>query len=227
MNNTFECCMPSKSNNATGEEKRIISALEEGIVFGQFAPRERLVESDLMAQFHTRRHIIRSAISELERFGLVIRRPNRGASVCDLTREQISNLYDMRIVLQDAAAKCLALPVSTSVLADLHSQQSQYETAIAENDLRAAFRANDKFHDILNGLVTNPYLRDTLVMYTLRTKLARFTAFRRSTLFEDHWQQHGAIIDALGSGDCARLNRLLIAHLEASKNAYLAGLGTH
>ena len=49
------------------------------------APRERLIEDESSARFGASRHEIRSAFVELERIGLVTRRPNRGAVVRDFS----------------------------------------------------------------------------------------------------------------------------------------------
>src|SRR3546814_9723107 len=51
------------------------------IVLGWLQPRERLIEEDLAARFEVKRHIVREAIFELERIGLVERIPHKGAVV--------------------------------------------------------------------------------------------------------------------------------------------------
>ncbi len=68
-----------KSSGSTLEE--IVSRLEEDIVLGELLPRERLVEDALLARFDTKRHVIRQALMELDRMGLIERVPNRGAQV--------------------------------------------------------------------------------------------------------------------------------------------------
>ncbi|MCP3055496.1 GntR family transcriptional regulator, partial [Aurantimonas sp. LRZ36] len=59
----------------------IAAALEEEIVFGRLHPRERLIEEELASRFEAKRHIVRQALVELERLGLVERVRNRGAVV--------------------------------------------------------------------------------------------------------------------------------------------------
>ena len=56
----------------------IVDKLETDIVFGRLHPRERLIEDDLMARFGAKRHLVRQALVELERMGLVRRTRNRG-----------------------------------------------------------------------------------------------------------------------------------------------------
>ena len=67
----------------SGDEQTalIVAKLEEDIVFGRLQPRERLIEEELAARFDAKRHVVRSAIVELQRLGLVERMANRGAVV--------------------------------------------------------------------------------------------------------------------------------------------------
>ena len=65
--------------------EHVVAALQEDIVLGRLAPGARLVEEDLADRLKTKRHIVRQAFVELERFGLIDRRRNRGALVRQLT----------------------------------------------------------------------------------------------------------------------------------------------
>jgi hypothetical protein len=66
-----------------GALRLIVDELETDIVFGRLLSRERLVEDELVTRFGAKRHIVRQALGELERMGLVNRARNRGAAVAD------------------------------------------------------------------------------------------------------------------------------------------------
>ena len=82
----------------------LVAALQEDIVLGRLAPGARLVEEELAERFRTKRHVLREAFIELERFGLIERRRNRGASVRQLTLQDVSQIYAVREILERAAA---------------------------------------------------------------------------------------------------------------------------
>ena len=73
--------------------ERAVAALQEDIVLGRLAPGARLIEEDLADRLHTKRHVLRQAFVELERFGLIERKRNHGASVRQLTLEDVSQIY--------------------------------------------------------------------------------------------------------------------------------------
>lgn len=59
----------------------IVSALEQEVIFGLRLPKQRIYEDELIARFDTKRHMVRAALQELERKGIVERVPNRGTVV--------------------------------------------------------------------------------------------------------------------------------------------------
>ena len=85
-------------------KNHVVASLQEDIVLGRLAPGARLVEEELAERFQTKRHVLRDAFVDLERFGLIERRPNRGASVRQLTLEDVNRIYAVREILERAAA---------------------------------------------------------------------------------------------------------------------------
>ena len=58
---------PRARQSVIDQVREIVSALEEQIVLGWLMPRERLLEDRLTAQFSRKKHVIREALTELER----------------------------------------------------------------------------------------------------------------------------------------------------------------
>jgi len=98
---------------------KVIERLEEDIVFGRRRPRERLVEEDLVAQFGAKKHVIRQALAELERMGLVERKRNKGAIVRDYTPEEVRQIFAVRELLEAEAARQIPLPAPQDVIGAL------------------------------------------------------------------------------------------------------------
>src|SRR5260221_5088795 len=119
---------------------KIVRDLEEDIVFGVFHPKERLTEEGLMARFGLKRHVVRDALSELDSIGLVVRVPNRGAYVRELTPEEVIEIYEVREILEVAAAFRTPLPAPKKVIVTLKRIQDEHSEAIANNDVHKAFR---------------------------------------------------------------------------------------
>ena len=86
----------------------IVEKLRHDILEHRFAPGSRLVENDLTHRFHVSRGPIREALRRLAAEGLIEHLPNRGALVRKLSRNEIRELFEIRIELEALAARLAA-----------------------------------------------------------------------------------------------------------------------
>ncbi len=83
----------------------IVDRLREAIYSGQLAPNQRLREEVLASMLGLSRGPVREALAQLEREGLVIRQPNRGATVARLSLEDLDEVYSLRLALEQLAIR--------------------------------------------------------------------------------------------------------------------------
>lgn len=203
----------------------IVRRLEEDIVFRVYHPRERLVEDELMQRFEAKRHIVRQALLELERDGLVLRKPNSGAQVRALTAKEATELYAVREILETSCARLIALPVDTRRLAPIEKIQREHAAAIRKNDVRAIFRANLAFHAAIFQLCGNDALIEAIADFARRTHPVRLTTLVTQQYLEQARGEHEQMLRALRKGDRARLVALCAQHLQPARAAYLRTIG--
>jgi len=199
----------------------IVRRIEEDIVFRVYHPRERLVEDELMQRFHAKRHIVRQALAELERDGLVMRKPNSGAQVRALTAKEATELYAVREILETNCARLIPLPLAARLLAPIEKIQREHAAAIKSNDVRAVFRANLAFHAAIFRLCGNDALVEAIADFARRTHPVRLTTLVTQQYLEQARNQHDEILHALREGERARLVTLCARHLKPSREAYL------
>lgn len=204
--------------------RQVADAIEEEIVLGWLLPRERLIEEELAARFAVKRHLVREALAELERVGLIERIPNKGAAVKLLEPDEVRQIYSVREALETLAAEQIVLPAPATVLAELRLIQERHATAVAAGDARAAFRANMVFHETLFAACGNRHLVELIQMMAQKVHGARsFTAASPEHLALAR-DEHGAMVAALAAGDRAQLVRLCRDHLAPSRDAYIAAV---
>jgi len=199
----------------------LISALQEDIVLGRLAPGARLIEEELAERFRTKRHVLREAFVELERFGLIERRRNRGASVRQLTPEDVNQIYAVRVVLERTAAAQIPLPLSKQKLEPIEKAQKRHDAAVEAGDAKAVFRANFEFHDALFAACGNPYLAAAIEDFRKKTHVVWSFAIIKPEYFRNAQREHRAMLRALREGDRRKLAELCAAHLDISRQAYL------
>jgi len=201
--------------------QEVVAVLQEDIVLGRLAPGARLVEEDLADRLHTKRHVLRQAFMELERFGLVERKRNRGAAVRQLTLDDVTQIYAVRAILERAAAAQIPLPMPKSDLKTIVEAQRRHDLAVQAGDAKAVFRANFEFHMALFAACGNPYLASAIDDFRKKTHVVWSYAIVRPEYFRNAQREHQAMLKAIRDRDRKKLIELCGAHLNISRGAYV------
>lgn len=203
----------------------VSEAIRSDIIFGRMRPRERLLENELAARFSVGRYIIRGALTDLERNGLIEIRQNRGAVVRDRPTKEVEELYEMREILQREAARKIALPVADDLITRLETINEEYRTNLESGILNKVVDANNEFHRTLFGACNNACLSEAIEYYWQQTAAIHCYAIGSRKMALRSYEEHCAMIDALRGGNRDELLRLCVDHMIPALDAYKAAHG--
>lgn len=207
---------------ATATIEHVVRSLEEQIVLGRLRPRERLLEEELAKHFDAKRHVIRAALAELEAMGIIVRQPNRGATVKDFTPQEVEQIYDIRQLLEGHAARIMPLPASAGVIEQLRAAYAKHSDAVDAHQTHLIFRSNLEFHRILFDACGNPFLAKQIDQLASRVHAIRFISDHRMVeRAKDAREDHSKMIEYMQSGDRPKLMEIVGRHILPSKDAYL------
>jgi DNA-binding GntR family transcriptional regulator len=199
------------------EPAALAKLLGDDIIFGRLAPGARLVEDAIIARFGVTRHFVRQAFAELERTGIVVREKNKGVAVRSLTPREVSQIYEVRELLQRHAALRIRLPAPPSVIAQLEELHEQYGRHLRARNFRGVHEANDAFHLAMFAACGNKYLVESIKHYmwlTLPVRSKRTADYEHACASErDHQLLKGT--------DSWALAQLCVDHLQSAKIEYL------
>ena len=195
--------------------------LELDVLLGRLRPRERLVEDELMTRFGAKRHQVRAALADLERTGLVERRPHRGAIVREYGAPEVEELYAFRADLHDLAVARMPLPLQPDEAAALESIAAHHEAAAGEGRLADVILLNEAFHDALFARCGNRYLIDSIRKTGLRSRAIRSYRIGDPALLSQAALEHRAMLAAARSGAREEIADLCRRHILPSKELYL------
>ena len=199
--------------------------IEEDIIIGGLKPRERLVEDDLIRRFDATRYVVRQALAELERLGILTREQNRGAAVRDFSPREIEEIYAMRALLQAEAARTIPMPADPALLAALGNIHARHARAHEQNDFRTFYRLNNEFHTTLFGACGNTLLVQAIDYYAWMSHSIPSDRISLPRLRRRAIAEHQAMIDALAAGDRGTLVRLSVEHMRISRENYRGASG--
>jgi len=200
---------------------RLVTLLEDDIIFGRLRPNDRLVEDVLMDVHGAKRHVVRQAFVELEKLGIVVREPNKGARIKAFSPKEVADIYDIRSLLQGHAAQLVPMPAPAALLQALDEAYAAHSAAVDAGNLRAVYQMNNVFHDTIFDACGNDYLAEEIRRYATLAHAVRSYRIGDPALLRQARDEHAAIIEALRSGHRTRFVGLCVAHIEPSRLAYL------
>ena len=184
-----------------------------------------VTEARLAEEFNVSRTPIRDALKVLEREGLVERRQRRGVYLKELTAKEISDLYDARLAMEGFVARLVVSNATDEDIEFLAQAAADYEKAVKTQDAVAGRKADLSFHskliDIAGNLVVKDIMDNFRIMeqlFTVQLSHVRAMSLKRSPY------SHSRIVEAIGSRDADRCEKLVTSHISWRKQRLLEAL---
>lgn len=208
-----------------GEHSAVVHAavrIRALVAEGALVPGQRLVEPELATQLGVSRASLREAFRALEAEGLVKLERYKGASVRRVDREELTELFEIRELLEGLAARrAAALFCQPPYRAELAALLVEMEKAAASRASALAYsRLNKEFHDLilqaagsqqLTALAS--HIRPPEIVRVIHHRLTEGDAVARSMA------EHRAIFEALLAGDGERAEAAMRKHIRSSKRS--------
>lgn len=199
--------------------EKIRHHLEEQIIAGRLKPRQRLVEEEIARELSVSRSPIREALRALEREGLVTLSPNRGASVADLTPQEVEDVYAVRARLGGLLFSLAARHMTPAAVDRLDQVVAEMERGVADSDIQRYFLLDLDFEEQVMAACPNAKL--VSIWRNLGRPILRFRYF---SLYPPgrlpaSLQYHRDLIAAFRERDAAAADRLVQQAVEQAGQA--------
>ena len=199
--------------DTTSATRRAEDRLRDEIVNGRLQPNERLIESDLARFLGVSRTVVRAALVRLEHEGLVEHERHRGARVRLVELSEAVEIQEARAVLEGLAARLAAHRATDEDVASLQAILAEMQRLRQADDLLGVSNENSKFHRRL--LEIGGHATASRLIATLNSQIVRFQ-YRTILLpgrSERSAAEHGAIVDAVATGDADAAEDAMRTHL--------------
>ena len=209
-------------NHLTLREK-IVETVRAAIVNGQIPAGTRVAEPELADRFGISRTPIREAFRQLESEGFITVIPRKGAVVASLSAKDISDFYDLKMVLEGYAARCAAKVLTEKDIIKMEAVNRQMEAAAGKKDLRKVLSLHNEFHEIFLKACGNEKLYTIVQNMVMQFQRFRLILVMRGKI-EGSIRQHREIIDAFRKGDAELAESLVIKNALYGKKVLLREL---
>ena len=148
---------------------------------------------------------MREALRQLEEEGLVVRQPNRGCSVIDLSEQDIREIFSLRCTLECMAIEWAVAHLTPADFAEMRASIEQCRQAIEANDPDRLTRLDMQFHELICARAIHGRL---LKAWSTNNGQVRMVINGRFRLLSDYVPRsvisdHTRLLDAFERGDIA------------------------
>jgi DNA-binding GntR family transcriptional regulator len=205
----------------------IYRQLRSAILNGDLRPGQMLRQEELARSLGASRAPLREALPRLEAEGLVVLQPRRGYAVISLEPDDISELFELRILIEEHQARLATQRRTVEDIAKL-TELVENMAALGKSPNTAAmnawFEQNVVFHDML--LAPGGQKHFQRVVASLRSAIELYirVELRLTGDFAQAQAEHEQILNAFIKGNADQVARLTREHSIHTRQRLLEGL---
>lgn len=191
---------------------QVENALRQAIVSGRFAPGARLIERELCETLGVSRTSVREALRRLEAEKLVRSVPHKGPVVAIMSKQEATQLYAIRALLEGFAAEAFARIADDEAIAQFGEKAKVLRMQALANDQAGVLKAKTELYDVLLDNCGNALIKEILTSLYSRVNLLRATSLMHPDRLPASLREIDKLFKALkardaeGAGAAARLH---------------------
>ena len=199
---------------------QVFEELEREILSGTYERGEILTELKLSEQLGVSRTPIREALRRLEQEH-IIEPTSKGARVIGITRDDISDICEIRLRLEGLAARWAAERADEAGIQALKETLELQEFYTQKQDPESIKNADSRFHQTIYSLCGSHSMQDTLD--PLHRKLVKYrrVSVSKSSRAQLSFKEHQAIYEAIAAHDGEKAEKLTIQHVMNARDSIL------
>ena len=214
-----------KEHRSISIADQIFEQLEHDILSGKYPRGEMLSEMRLSTELGVSRTPVREAIRRLEQEN-ILEESGRGMVVVGITREDLMDMYEIRMQVESMAVRRAATNISDSELQemreiiDLQRYYAEKKSPESSNEIR---NLDSRFHELLyRSSGSRTYYQ---VLRSLHKKVTKYrmASVSKHTRALKSIEEHEAIYQALAAHDADQACAAAKRHMENAR-ASMAGM---
>ena len=206
--------------------ERAYERVRRDIISCVIAPGSEISEAQLCSHYKLGKAGVRVALTKLSHDGLVRAIPRRGYRVVPVTLQDLHDVFELRLMLEPAAARMAAGRVNTN---ELKAYDEICRAGYQPGDARSTSRfleANKAFHVTIAQAAGNARLAAAIehLLDEMTRLLHLGLGLRKGP--QDVQHEHKSLVKALARGDGETAQRICREQIEASHDMLLSAILT-
>src|SRR5215510_4944709 len=209
------------------KKDRIIEMMKNALLTGKLSPGDQIVESKVARELGVGTPLVREALIELEHQGFVQKFPYKGTYVTRLSRNDIEEIYNLRIELEPLAVEWAQVKAGPSDIDALLAMAGHMKQGASDMNFDHFYEYDLALHRTIWELSGNHYLYEVLerlvvplfAFFVMRTPRVRETYIKSA-------ETHRSIIDAMLTKNGPELRSAVKEAVTSFKSDWLTTFGS-
>ncbi|MDR1619236.1 MAG: GntR family transcriptional regulator [Clostridiales bacterium] len=202
---------------------KVFKYIRDGIIDGRYHSGDILVATKLAEEFGVSRTPIREALKQLELEDLIESIPNCGVTVKGISKEDITDIFIIRYLLEGLAANLAASRIKQPELDKLLELIDLMELYTRRRDYANLAKLDTEFHEIIFIASNSRTLKHILGSLHQNAAYARQSSLMVPERAPKSFEEHKEIYAALCAHDAARAQSCMERHVQSAN--YLKSQG--
>jgi DNA-binding GntR family transcriptional regulator len=207
--------LPPVSHQSTGPgttQQHAVDWLRQAIIAGALRPGQRVIQEEIAERIGVSVAPVREALRVLEQEGQVTYRPRRGYFVTELRVEDLEEIYALRQVLEERAARRALPTLDDDALDRIALAAKDCVDAAEAGDVASELAANRRFHFGIFDAPEQPHVLRLIRLLWDSTEAYRAMYYNSPEERRESVDAHDRILEAIRARDADRLVAELDAH---------------
>jgi DNA-binding GntR family transcriptional regulator len=198
---------------------QVENVLRQAIMSGRFAPGARLIERELCETLGVSRTSVREALRKLEAEKLVRSVPRKGPIVAVISKQEASELYALRGLLEGFAAHEFARLASDAAIARFGEAAKELRAEAQAQNQAGVLKAKAALYDVLLDNCGNGLIKEVLTSLYSRVNLLRATSLMHPDRLPSSLREIDKLHKALKARDAEAAQQLAQLHVANAEKA--------
>lgn len=192
--------------------------LANSIMKYEMVPGQAIVEQKISDLLGISRTPVREALKKLEADGFIVSIPGRGAIVKDILPHDVEEIFELRILLEEAALKSAVNKISDKELDDIEAALLKLDPG---KNFDEYYNVDRELHNVIIRHSGNTRMLALLNSLSLQLERLRRISSMTPNRLAVSAKEHLAIIEAIKERDYEKARAKLLYHLNNVKDSTL------
>jgi DNA-binding GntR family transcriptional regulator len=205
--------------------EKVYDFLKQGITDFTYPPGHKFDLRELRRQIGISQTPIKDALFRLSGEGLVEISSRRGTFVKEVTKKDIGEIYDARMILEGGAGEMVARTITDEQLDELEMLFRKTLEKGANSDYKIFMEREREFHLAIIRFADNKKLLSIYKELNAHMQAVRFRFGPTAKRLPHTNKEHERILKAMRSRDPDKVKAAIMKHLASGKTAFLGKAG--